>query len=132
MEICPANGDPIIASVLITLIALKESSLVSALMSISLSFATEEAASRFVKDIEFRGCSRSTSQSNNVLAIPDYDGSENAASAIYHAVSAYKDSLISVNKLNISPYWEDAADNSVKDIEEYIKRHFGSDAVTVK
>ena len=132
MEIHPANGNPIIALVLVSLSTFKESSLTAAFTSISLSFNTDEAANQFVKDIEFRGCSQSSSESNNVLVIPDFAGSENAASAIYHAVNAYKDSLISVNKFDILPYLEDAADNPLKDIEEYIKRHFGADAVTVK
>lgn len=132
MEIYPANGNPIIALVLITRSTFKDSILIAAFTSISLSFATEEVANQFVRDIEFRGCSQSSSESNNVLVIPDYAGSENAASAIYHAVDIYKDYLISVNKFDISPHLGKVADNPLIEIEDYIKRHFGSDAVTMK
>jgi hypothetical protein len=130
MAIYLAKGNPIIAVVLMSLSTFKNSTLVAAFARISLSFTTEEAAKQFVKDVKPLGCNGSFSESNYVVVIPDYAGSENAARAIYHAVNSYKDRLISVNEFDI--YLPEGADDPLKDIEEYIKRHFGSDAVTMK
>nr|WP_322665834.1 hypothetical protein [Dendronalium sp. ChiSLP03b]MDZ8208812.1 hypothetical protein [Dendronalium sp. ChiSLP03b] len=67
----------------------------------------------------------------NVIVIPDFGGSQHTARAVYHAVNSYKDRLTSVKKFEISPFTEE--ENSLlKDIKQYIKEHFGSDAMTVK
>lgn len=130
MTIYLANGNPIIAIVLMALSTFK-GSVVASFQSISLSFDSEEAAKKFVKDVRSLGCNYSSLELNNVVVIPDFAGSKNAARAVYHAVNSYKDNLISVNKFEINPISEEE-DNLLKDIEQYIKEHFGSDAMTVK
>ena len=129
MIIHVANGNPIIAVVLMSLSTFKSSALVASFQSISLSFSSEEAAKKFVEDVKSQGCLYSRFESNNVVFIPDFSGSKNAARAVYHAVNSYKDSLVSVNEFAISPISEEE-DNLLKDIEQYIKEHFGSDAMT--
>ncbi|MBD2065976.1 hypothetical protein H6F93_00210 [Leptolyngbya sp. FACHB-671] len=131
MTIYVANGNPIIAMVLMSLSTFKGSALVASFQSISLSFGSEEAAKNFVEDVRSLGCHRSGLELNNVVVIPDYAGNENAARAVYHAVNSYKNHLISVNKFEIYPFHEEG-DKLLKDIEQYIKEHFGSDAMTVK
>jgi hypothetical protein len=129
MIIHPRNGNPIIAMILVTLSIFKTSDLVASFHSISLSFASEEAAKKFVEDIKFLGQSRI--ELNNVVFFPGYSGSQHAAKAIYHAVNSYKDRLTSVNKFEINPFSEEDK-NLLKNIQQYIKEHFGSDAMTVK
>lgn len=128
MIIHVANGNPIIAVVLMSLSSFKSSALIASFQSISLSFSSEEAAKKFVEDVKSQGCLYSKFESNNVVVVPDFGGSENAARAVYRAVTSYKDSLISVNEFEISPISEE--DSLLKDIEQYIKEHFGSDAMT--
>lgn len=131
MAIYVANGNPIIAMVLMSLSTFKDSALVASFQSISLSFGSDEAAKNFVEDVRFLGCHQSGLELNNVVVIPDYAGSKNAARAVYHAVNSYKEHLISVNQFEIYPLYEEG-DNLLKEIEQYIKEHFGSDAITVK
>lgn len=131
MAIYLANGNPTIAMVLMSLSTFKSSALLASFQSISLSFGSEEAAKKFVEDVRSLGCYQSGLELNNVVVIPDYAGSKNAARAVYHAVNSYKEHLISVNKFEIDPVSEEE-DNLLKDIEQYIKEHFGSDAITVK
>ncbi|BAZ71101.1 hypothetical protein NIES4106_58980 (plasmid) [Fischerella sp. NIES-4106] len=128
MIIRPKNGNPIIAVVLVTLSTFKTSALLASFRSVSLSFASEEAAKKFVKDVEFMGQSRI--ESNNVVFSPGFGGSVHAARAVYHAVNSYKDRLKSVNKFEINAFSEEEK-NLLKDIKQYIKEHFGSDAITV-
>ncbi|MEH2420760.1 MAG: hypothetical protein V7K48_07375 [Nostoc sp.] len=129
MIIHVANGNPIIAMVLMSLSTFKSSALIASFQRISLSFSSEEAAKKFFEDVKSQGCVYSKLESNNIVVVPDYSGSNNAARAVYHAVNSYKDCLISVNEFEISPIFEET-DNLLKDIEQYIKKHFGSDAMT--
>lgn len=129
MVIYLANGNPIIAMVLIALSTFKTSALIASFRSISLSFSSEEAAKKFVEDAS--AYYDSSLESNNVVVRPGFSGSRNAAEAVYHAVNSYKDSLISVNKFEIGSIFEEEK-NLLKDIEQYIKDYFGSDAITVK
>ncbi|MEH2126879.1 hypothetical protein [Nostoc sp.] len=131
MAIYLANGNPIIAVVLMSLSTFKGSALVASFERISLSFGSEEAAKKFVEDVRSLGCNQSHLELNNVVVVPDYAGSQNAAKAVYHAVNSYKDHLISVNKFEIYPFSEEG-DNLLNEIEQYIKEYFGSDAITVK
>ncbi len=128
MVINVANGNPVIAMVLMSLSTFKTTNLVASFQSISLSFSSEEAAKKFVEEAKSLGCVYSKLESTNVVVVPDFGGSRHAASAVYHAVDAYKDSLVSVNELNISPTSEEE-NNLLKDIEEYLKEYFGSDVV---
>lgn len=131
MVIYVANGNPMIAMVLMSLSTFNDSALVASFQTISLSFGSEEAAKKFVEDVRSLGCHQSGLELNNVVVIPDYAGRKNAARAVYHAVNSYKEHLISVNKFEIYPLYEEG-DNLLKEIEQYIKEHFGSDAITVK
>ncbi|MEH1807872.1 hypothetical protein [Nostoc sp.] len=128
MIIHPRNGNPIIAMVLVTLSTFKTSALLASFRSISLSFASEEAAKKFVEDVRVSGESRI--ELNNVVFFPGFSGSQHAARAVYHAVNSYKDRLTSVNKFEINAFSEEDK-NLLKDIKQYIKEHFGSDAITV-
>lgn len=130
MAICITNGNPMVAAVFMSLSTFKESTnFVAAFTEISMTFTTEESANQFTKDVKSSGCTQSFNKSNNVVVVPDYSGSENAARAFYHAINNYKDHLVSVNKFELSPYLQE--DNPVKDIEEYIKKYFGLDAISV-
>ncbi|MEH1814065.1 MAG: hypothetical protein V7K26_15750 [Nostoc sp.] len=131
MIIHPRNGNPIIAMVLVTLSTFKTSALIASFRSISLSFDSEGAAKKFFEDVRNMGCTNSSFESNNVVVIPDFGGSQYAARAVYHAVNSYKDRLNSVNKFEISSFSEEE-NKLLKDIKQYIKEHFGSDAMTVK
>lgn len=129
MVIHVANGNPVIAMVLMSLSTFKSSALVASFRSILLSFGSEEAAKKFVEEAKSLGCVYSKLESTNVVVVPDFGGSRHAASAVYRAVDAYKDSLISVNEFDINPFSEED-NNLLKDIEQYLKEYFGSDAVT--
>lgn len=129
MVVHVANGNPIIAVVLMSLSTFKISALVASFQSILLSFSSEEAAKKFFEEVKSLGCLYSRLESNNVVVIPDFSGSKNAARALYHAVNSYKDRLVYVNEFEISPISEEG-DNLLKDIEPYIKEYFGSDAMT--
>jgi hypothetical protein len=130
MIIHPKNGNPIIAVVLVTLSTFKTSALIASFRSISLSFGSEEAAKKFFEEIRNMGCTNSKLESKNVVVNPDFSGSQNAAGAIYHAVNSYKDRLTSVNKFEINPFSEEDK-NLLKDIQHYMKQHFGSEALTM-
>ena len=67
-----------------------------------------------------------------VVVVPDFAGSENAARAIYHAVNAYKNQLVSIDKIVISPFVKESGDNLLKNIEEYIKIFLSTGSVTAK
>jgi hypothetical protein len=129
MVIHVANGNPVIAMVIMSLSTFKTSALVASFRSILLSFGSEEAAKKFVEEAKSLGCVYSKLESTNVVVVPDFGGSGHAASAVYRAVDAYKDSLISVNEFEITPSSEEE-NNLLKDIEQYLKEYFGSDAVT--
>lgn len=129
MVIHVANGNPVIAVVLMSLSTFKSSALVASFRSILLSFGSEEPAKKFFEDVKSQGCLYSRVESNNVVVVPDFGGSRNAASAVYRAVDSYKDSLISVNEFDIAPTSEEE-NNLLKDIEQYLKEYFGSDAMT--
>ena len=131
MVIYIANGNPVIATILISLSAFKRTALRSSFRSIKLSFSSEEAAQNFVENANTIGVNYSKPESTSVFVFPDFGGSTNVAKAIYHAVDAYKDSLTSVNEFDIDPVSE--ADKSfLEDIEQYLKEYFGSDAVTIE
>ncbi|MDZ7961264.1 MAG: hypothetical protein RMY34_25850 [Aulosira sp. DedQUE10] len=131
MIIHPRNGNPKIAMVLVTLSTFKTSALLASFRSISLSFGSEGAAKKFFEDVRNMGCTNSSFESNNVVVIPDFGNSQYAARSVYHAVNSYKDRLNSVNKFEISSFSEEE-NKLLKDIKQYIKEHFGSDAMTVK
>lgn len=131
MTIYLTNGNPIIAMVFMTLSTFKTSALIAAFRSISLSFASEEAAKNFFEDFRERGGHYSIIESNNVVFQPDFGGSIHAVRAVCHAVTSYKESLTSINKIEINPTSE-AEENLLKDIEQYIKEHFGSDTITME
>lgn len=76
------------------------------------------------------GGQQSRFELNNVV-IPDFSGSQNAARVVYHAVNSYKERLTSVNKFEINPFSEED-NNLLKNIEQYLTEHFGSDAISVK
>ena len=129
MIIYIANGNPVIATVLMSLSTFKTTALIASFRSIKLSFSSEEAANNFAEEAKNLGGNQSTLESTNVVVLPDFGGSLNAARAIYRAVDAYKDSLISVNEFDIDPFSKE--DNSLlEEIEQYLKQYFGSDAVT--
>ena len=131
MVIYIANGNPVIATVLITLSAFKRTALAASFQSIKLSFGSEEAAQNYFEEAETLSGFNLELESTNVVVFPDFGGSPNAARAIYLAVDAYKDSLISVNGFKIDPLSEE--DNSfLEEIEQYLKEYFGSDAVTIE
>ena len=130
MVIYIANGNPVIATVLMSLSTFKTTALIASFQSIKLSFGSEEAANNFVEEARTLSGFDSELESTNVFVTPDFGGSLNAAKAIYLAVDAYKDSLISVNEFDIDPFSEE--DNSlVEEIEQYLKQYFGSDAVSI-
>jgi hypothetical protein len=131
MVIYLTNGNPIIAVVLMSLSTFKNESFVAAIGRISLSFDTEETADRFVKDVEPMGCHGSSNTSKDVVIFPDYNGSANAAKAIYHAVNCYKDCLTSINSFELY-LGEEVVESLLKDIEQYIKKYFGEDAITIE
>ena len=129
MVIYVANGNPVIATIFMSLSTFKTTALVASFRSIKLSFGSEEAANNFFEEAKTLGGLDSKLELTNVVVIPDFGGSLNAARAIYRAVDAYKDSLISVNEFEINPFSEE--DNSLlEEIEQYLKKYFGSDAVT--
>ena len=131
MVIYIANGNPVIATVLMSLSTFKTTALVASFRSIKLSFGSEEAANNFSEEVRTVGGLNTELESTNVVVIPDFGGSNHAAKAIYLAVDAYKDSLISVNEFVINPFSEE--DNSLlEEIEQYLKQYFGSDAVTIE
>jgi hypothetical protein len=127
-----ANGNPIIAVVLISLSTFKESSLAAAFDRVSLSFMNEEVANQFVEEVKHLGCNGSGRELNDVVVIPDYSGSRNMAKAIYHAVDSYKDSLLCINRFEIPSYSEEMVNKSFQDIIHYINEHFGSNSITVQ
>ena len=130
MVIYIANGNPVIATVLMSLSTFKTTALIGSFRSIKLSFDSEEAANSFFEEAKTLGGLNSELESTNVVIIPDFSGSLPAAQAIYRAVEAYKDSLISVNEFDINPFSEE--DNSLlEEIEQYLKQYFGSDAVSI-
>lgn len=130
MIIYIANGNPVIATVLMSLSTFKTTALIASFRSIKLSFDSEEAANNFAEEARNLGGLNSKLESTDVVVIPDFSGSLPAARAIYRAVDAYKDSLISVNEFIINPFTEE--DNSLlEEIERYLKMNFGSDAVTI-
>ena len=130
MVIYIANGNPVIATVLMSLSTFKTTALVASFRSIKLSFSSEEAANNFFEEARTLGGLDSKLESTNVVIIPDFSGSLPAAQVVYRAVVAYKDSLISVNEFVINPFSEE--DNSLlEEIEQYLKQYFGSDAVTI-
>ena len=129
MVIYVANGNPVIATIFMSLSTFKTTALVASFRSIKLSFGSEEAANNFFEEAKTLGGLDSKLELTNVVVIPDFGGSLNAARAIYRAVDAYKDSLISINEFEINPFSEE--DNSLlEEIEQYLKQYFGSDAVT--
>lgn len=129
MVIYVANGNPVIATVLMSLSTFKTTALTASFRSILLTFGSAEAAKNYSEEVGSSIIPKP--ESTNVVVMPDFGGSENAARAIYLAVDAYKDSLISVNEFEINPFSEE--DNSLlEDIEQYLKKYFGSDAVTIK
>ena len=131
MIIYIANGNPVIATVLMSLSTFKTTALIASFRSIKLSFSSEKAANNFAEEAKNLGGNQSTLESTNVVVMPGFSGSLPAAKVIYLAVDAYKDSLISVNEFNIIPITEE--DNSLlKDIEQYLQMNFGSDAVTIE
>lgn len=123
------NGNPVIAMVLMSLSTFKTSALIASFQSILLSFGSEEAAKKFVEEAKSLGCSYSRLESTNVTVFPDFGSSIYGARVVYRAVDAYKDSLISVNEFEMSPIFEEE-DKLLKNIEQYLKKYFGSDAVT--
>lgn len=131
MEIYLADGNPIIAIILMTLSTFKTTALTASFYSILLSFSSEEVAKKFVEDVSNLGCNQSSFESNNVAVNPDYGGAEHAARAVYHAVNCYKEKLLSVNKFQMS-YMGEEDNNLLKDIELHIKYYFGSDAIAMK
>ena len=131
MVIYIANGNPVIATVLMSLSTFKTTALIASFRNIKLSFGSEEAANNFFEEIKTLGGHYSELESTNVVVMPDFSGSLPAAQVIYLAVDAYKDSLVSVNEFVINPFSEE--DNSLlKEIEQYLKQYFGSDAVTIE
>lgn len=124
-----ANGNPTIAIVLMALSTFKFSTL--SVNRILLSFNSEEAAKKFLEEIRSQAASGSNLEGNNVIVMPDYGIIGHAAVAIYHAVNSYKEQLISVNEFALRANTEEEK-NLLKEIEEYIKKQFGSDAITVK
>ncbi|MFN6487631.1 MULTISPECIES: hypothetical protein [unclassified Nostoc] len=130
MIIHPRNGNPIIATVLMTCSTFKTSALIGSFQSISLSFGSEEAAKKFFEDVRKMSCLHSSHESNHVVVIPDFSSSQNAAGAIYHAVNSYRDRLTSVNKFEINLFSEEDK-HLLKHIRQYIEVYFGSDAMTV-
>lgn len=124
-----ANGDPVIAIVLMSLSTFKTTALVASFQRISLSFSTEEAAQEFVEEAKSLGCSYSELESTNVAIMPDFGGSDHAAKALFRAVSAYKDSLIAISEFEVSPATEED-EHLLKDVKQYLQQYLGSDAVT--
>ncbi|MGI2904990.1 hypothetical protein [Tolypothrix sp. VBCCA 56010] len=124
-----ANGNPTIATVLMALSTFKFSTL--SVNRILLSFNSEEAATNFLEEIRSRNAVGSNLEGNNVVVMPDYGIIDHAAVVIYHAVNSYKEQLISVNEFDLRAHSEEEK-NLLKEIEQYIKKHFGSDAITVK
>lgn len=133
MVIYPTNGNPIIALTVVTLSTFQTSALIaSSFRGISLSFSSEEAAKKFFDEVTPMGGQQSRLDPNNVVVfIPDYGGGLHVVRAVYHAVNSFKDSLISVNEIQINAFAEES-NTLVKDIEEYLNIYFGSDAITVK
>lgn len=125
------KGNPVIAMVLTTLCTFKTSDLIAGFRSISLSFASEEAAKKFFEDVRDMGVTYSILESNNVVFQPDFGGSLHSVRAVYHALNSYKESLVGINKIEMKIISESERP-LVKDIEEYIKHHFGSDTITVE
>ena len=131
MVIYIANGNPVIATVLMSISTFKLTALRASFGSIKLSFGSEEAANNFFEEAETLIGFSPQLESTNVVVFPDFGGSLPAAQAIYLAVDAYKDSLISVNEFVINTFSEE--DNSLlEEIEQYLKQYFGSDAVTIE
>ncbi|RCJ21432.1 hypothetical protein A6770_30335 [Nostoc minutum NIES-26] len=131
MEIYPKNGNPMIAMVLVSLSTFETSFLLAAFQSISLTFTSEAAAKKFVEDVKSIGAQQSRFESNKVVVMPDFSGSYHAARAVYHAVNSYKDRLTAVKKFEVNAFSKE--DKSLlKNVQQYIKEHFGSDALTVK
>ena len=124
-----ANGNPTIAIVLMALSTFKFSTL--SVNRILISFNSEEAAKKFLEEVRDQAASGSNIEGKNVVVMPDYGIINHAAVAIYHAVNSYKEQLIAVNEFNLRANTEEEK-NLVKEIEQYINKHFGSDAITVK
>jgi hypothetical protein len=73
MLIYLTDGNPTIAVVLISLSTFRNQDFAAAIERISLSFATEETAARFVEDVKHMGCHDSTNTLKNVVIFPDYN-----------------------------------------------------------
>lgn len=132
MVIYPTNGNPIIALVVVSVSTFKDSAFLAAFRSISLSFSSEAAAKNFFEEARYMGGQQSRLEPNNVVVfIPDFGGGLHAVKVVYHAVNSYKDSLTSVDKIEISAPSEEGK-NLLKDLEEYVQRYLGWDAITVK
>ena len=132
MIIYIANGNPVIATVFMSLITFGSRHLRGPFRSSKLSFSSEEAASNFFEEARTLGGYYSKLESTNVVVVPDHGSSHNAAKVIYRAVDAYKDSLISVNEFDILPStFFDENSNLLEESEQYLKRYFGSDAVSI-
>ena len=134
MVIYIANGNPVIATIFMSLSTFtKTGALIGSFRSIKLSFSSEEAANNFSEEVRTVVGLNTELESTNVVVIPDFGGSNHAAKAIYLAVDAYKDSLISVNEFDMSISSFSEEDNSLlEEIEQYLKQYFGSDAVTIE
>ena len=124
------NGNPVIAMILTTLSTFKTSDIIS-FRSISLSFASEEDANKFFENVKDLGGAYSVLESRNVVFKPDFGGSLHSVRAVYHALNSYNESLVGINKIDMNLVSESQI-TFVKDIEEYIKHHFGSDTITVE
>lgn len=132
MVIYPTNGNPIIALVVVTVSTFKDSAFLAAFRSISLSFSSETAAQKFLEEARYMGGQQSRLDPNNVVVfVPDFGGGLHAVKVVYHAVNSYKDSLTSVDKIEI-PAPSEEGKKLLKDIEEYMQRYLGWDAITVK
>ena len=132
MVIYIANGNPVIATIFMSLSTFtKTAALIASFGSIKLSFGSEEAANNFSEEARTLGGLNSELESTNVVVIPDFGGSNHAAKAIYLAVDAYKDSLISVNEFVINPRPFSDDNSLLEEIEQYLKQYFGSDAVSI-
>jgi hypothetical protein len=139
LVIYPADGNLVVAALFLALITFqwREREQYIPIDEISLSFSTEEAANKFAdevtsNDLNF-GCKNTFSESADVIVHPDYNSHENAARTVYHAINAYKDSLNSINRFNLGTFFEkEEVNNFIKNIENYIKEYFGSEAIRIE
>lgn len=128
MTIYITNGSSVVAATLMSLSTFNTTALIASFRSIRLSFCSEAAAKNFFEKARTLGGLNSKLESTDVVVTPDFSGSLPAAQVIYHAVDAYKDKLTSINEFVITPFTEED-DDLLKDIEQYLKRYFGSDAI---